>query len=80
MRGGALFLCLSTGVWEGVEEFDSNVWEGVCGRYVFCCVVRGKCLTDGGGGGFGDFDYNFGNVDYGFGGVGSIFCGVENGF
>lgn len=61
---------------------------------MFYCVVPVECLTDGGGGGFDDFDYgfgvvvndfgdvvgSFGDVDYGFGGGGSIFCGVENGF
>lgn len=73
MRGGALFLYLSAGVWEGVGELDSYVWEGLCGWYMFCCVVRGECLTDGGGGGFGD-------VDYGFGGGESIFCDVGDGF
>lgn len=80
MRGGALFLCLLAGVWELVEELDSYVWEGVCGRYMFCCVVRGECLTDEGGGGFGDFDYGFGVVVSGFGDVDCGFGDVVGGF
>ena len=73
MRGGALFLCLSAGVWEGVGKLCVYVWEGVCGRYVFCCVVRGECLTDGGGGGFGDVVGGFGDGE-------GIFYGVIYGF
>lgn len=80
MRGGALFLCLSAGVWEGVGELDSYVWKGVCGWYVFCCVVRVECLMDGGGSGFGDFDCGFGDVDCCFGGVVGGFGGVVGGF
>ena len=56
------------------------MWEGVCGRYVFWCVVRGECLTDGGGGGFGDVDCGFDDVVCDFGDVECIFCDVGNGF
>ena len=40
---------------------------------MFYRIVCGECLTDGGGGGFGD-------SDYGFGGGESIFCDVDDGF
>lgn len=61
--------------------------EGLCGWYVFYRVVRGECLTDGGGGGFDDFDYgfgvvvnDFGDVVGGFGDVDYSFGDVDYGF